>query len=86
MLALIEKIDKKIKKLQDKKNEIQGACSHPEIFYRYSGSTGNYDPTDDGYTFEYRCRDCDKWGCIEDPSEAHAFKLARETKYVEGKI
>lgn len=81
MIKSIEKINKKLEKLQEKKKEIQDGCIHPEILYRYIGSTGNYDPSDDGYTFCYICEHCGKSGFIENPTESHSFKLERKTRY-----
>ena len=35
-------------------------CPHNTPKYKYNGSTGNYDPSSDGYWIEWNCPDCEK--------------------------
>ena len=83
MIKKIKKINAKIAELELEKKQIQENCSHRQIFYRYHGSTGNYDPSDDGYIFEYKCTMCEKNKFIHDEDLAYVFRMARESTYWE---
>lgn len=41
--------------------ELQEKCEHPHATKVGRGSTGNYDPTQDCYWWEFKCPDCDKF-------------------------
>jgi sRNA-binding carbon storage regulator CsrA len=58
--AEIEKIKKRILKDTKKIEKLQNECLHPNVNVKYHGSTGNYDPHNDGYTPEYHCPICSK--------------------------
>lgn len=39
---------------------LQEQCTHTNVTKKYSGSTGNYDPSADSYWIDWHCPDCDK--------------------------
>lgn len=48
--------------LEARVSEIQTQCSHPAaaLTKKHGASTGNYDPSNDGYWTEFHCGLCDK--------------------------
>ena len=56
----IEKLQAKIRKIQNKIEELQFLCSHPGLKITHGGNTGNLCEVDDQYWTNYRCPWCDK--------------------------
>ena len=40
--------------------KLQNECAHPAASKKYGASTGNYDPSADGYWIDWNCPDCGK--------------------------
>lgn len=61
-MSIIQELRQSITDAQKKIKQIQEACSHPELTLKieHSSSTGNYDPTCDGYWTTYTCGLCEK--------------------------
>lgn len=58
----------------EKRIAIQAACPHETPTYAYRGSTGNYDPSNDGYWIEWACPDCGKrWHTEQDIANLRRF-------------
>lgn len=47
-------------RLSEELYELQSICTHPTVTKQYRGSSGNYDPSNDGYWINWHCPDCDK--------------------------
>jgi hypothetical protein len=39
---------------------LQDTCAHPTPTYKYCGSSGSYDPSNDSYWIDWHCPDCNK--------------------------
>ena len=39
---------------------LQIECQHPNATKKYGASTGNYDPSANGYWIDFQCPDCGK--------------------------
>lgn len=55
------RIQKNIEKWRVRLIKLQSSCMHPDVAITYNGSTGNFDPIDDGYYKSYKCPDCNKY-------------------------
>jgi len=51
---------KKVQLICDEIVALQKECSHIHLTKKYGASTGNYDPSSDGYWLDWHCTDCDK--------------------------
>lgn len=67
-----QQISRKYKKLQEKLQSVyadidalQESCKHNFAVKKHRASTGNYDPSCDGYWIEYKCPDCGKFWTVE---------------------
>ena len=47
--------------VREMRDKMQGNCLHPDVDKKYCGSTGNYDPSADGYWIDWSCPDCGKF-------------------------
>jgi len=56
----VKKINENISALRKNLSEIQETCPHINLTKTSHGSTGNYDPTQDSYWYEFICHDCGK--------------------------
>ena len=59
------RIKKNITKWTKKLAELQMSCPHSNTITTYHGSTGNFDPIDDGYYKKHHCQDCGHRWCDE---------------------
>jgi len=60
-------IKEQVKGIQDKIEQfnaeiryIRETCPHIDTTVEHIGSTGNFDPMDDGYVKYFKCKDCGK--------------------------
>lgn len=51
---------KEIERLQSLILKYQEKCKHKNLSKKAHGDTGNYDPSNDRYWYEYHCFDCNK--------------------------
>lgn len=58
--ARARRIKKQLDKYHQQYVALQEECTHPNVTEKYGSSTGNYDPSNDGYWIDYYCPDCDK--------------------------
>lgn len=61
-MSIVEQLETQIAELRLKISTIQSECSHP-MSARVSlpgASTGNYDPSNDGYWVDHECLLCQK--------------------------
>jgi hypothetical protein len=61
------KIKEQVKEIQDKIQQlnselvyIRETCPHIDTTVEHIGSTGNFDPIDDGYVKLFKCKECGK--------------------------
>ena len=66
----VTRLNKKLQNIQNQILELQEMCDHSgDLIYEYHGSSGNYDPSNNGYWIEWRCHDCGKfWTTTQDNS------------------
>ena len=57
----VKELQDKIKQLNSEILFIRESCPHIHFSVQQIGSTGNFDPMDDGYTNYYKCVECGKW-------------------------
>jgi hypothetical protein len=57
-------IKKNLKKYKDELIELQNICLHEDAIVEHKGSTGNYDPSTDGYWTEHHCLTCGKFWSV----------------------
>lgn len=49
--------------------KITNECPHLDLTYKYNGSSGNWDKSDDQYWIDWKCHDCSKsWTTSQDYS------------------
>ena len=57
----VKEIQDKIEQLNSQLRHIRySCCNHIDTSVEYIGSTGNFDPSDDGYEKKFTCLDCGK--------------------------
>ena len=57
----VKEIQDKIEQLNSQLRHIRDwCCNHIDTSVEHIGSTGNFDPTDDGYEKKFTCLDCGK--------------------------
>lgn len=50
-------------------HSLQENCPHEDLTYKYGGSSGNWDKSDDSYWIDWKCNDCYKtWTTSQDNS------------------
>lgn len=78
----VESIDEQVADLFKKKRDIQESCEHMgELTYKYCGSSGNYDPSNDAYWIQWNCKDCGKsWTTDQNYDEVRKYPNAKEIK------
>lgn len=63
----IERLNSKIQKLREDIKQVQEACPHADLTYKYGGDSGNYDRSQDCYWIDWHCNDCGKsWTTDQD--------------------
>ena len=65
MATTVNDLNAEIDKINVQIKQIQSECNHPPscVDIKAHGSSGNYDPSNDGYWNSYHCLVCDKrWG------------------------
>ena len=62
-----ESIKERVKEIQDEIEHLNSqlrfmrtSCTHIDTSVEHIGSTGNFDPSDDGYEKKFTCLDCGK--------------------------
>ena len=62
--------------------DLQEECQHRgELTYKYQGSSGNYDPSNDCYWIDWECHDCGKrWTTDQNYDEVRKYPNAKELK------
>jgi hypothetical protein len=61
MAVAVNKLNKRIASAQKKIKDIQSQCTHMDVVKTPKGSSGNYDPQDDRWWKECKCKICQKW-------------------------
>ena len=56
----VKEIQNNIEHLNSQVRLIRNSCHHVDLSIQHIGSTGNFDPTDDGYVKRYECLECGK--------------------------
>lgn len=56
----VKEIQDKIVQLNSELNYLRGTCPHIDTTVEHIGSTGNFDPSDDGYVKYFKCKECGK--------------------------
>jgi len=56
----VKEIQNNIEHLNSQVRLIRNSCPHVDLSIEHIGSTGNFDPTDDGYVKRYECLECGK--------------------------
>ena len=56
----VKEIHDKIEWLNSELRYLRDCCNHLDTSVEHIGSTGNFDPTDDGYEKRYECLECGK--------------------------
>jgi hypothetical protein len=61
-MSIVKELQDQIKEIHEKIVDIQENCNHPESALEKKGnsSTGNWDPMDNCYWWEFHCKLCDK--------------------------
>jgi hypothetical protein len=55
--------------LADQLHSLRENCSHEDLTYKYGGSSGNWDKSDNSYWIDWKCGDCGKtWTTSQDNS------------------
>ena len=74
-MSKISDIKEAISKLQKELRDEQSKCSHTQVIYENTSSTGNYDPNDDSYTNHVTCIDCGKTMMFDSEKESLDYRL-----------
>ena len=56
----VKEIQDNIEQLYSELRYLRDECNHNDFSTHHLGSTGNFDPADDGYIKRYECRECGK--------------------------
>ena len=56
----VKEIQDYIQRLNAEILYIRETCPHTDASVEHIGSTGNFDPTDDGYEKLFKCKECGK--------------------------
>ena len=56
----VKEIQDKIVQLNSELRYLRETCPHTDASVEHIGSTGNFDPADDGYEKKFTCLDCGK--------------------------
>jgi hypothetical protein len=56
----VKEIQDYIQRLNAEILYIRETCPHTDVTIEHIGSTGNFDPSDDGYVKRYECLECGK--------------------------
>lgn len=63
---------------------LQDTCPHQDLTYKYEGSSGNWDRSDDIYWIDWKCQDCGKaWSTSQNDSwnlTTKVYPQARQVK------
>lgn len=65
MKSYIKGLYNQLNEIQRKIESYQSKCKHEEVVKTPRSNTGNYDPNDDRYWYECKCKNCNKYW-IED--------------------
>lgn len=62
-----QELDNKQVKLFKELKILQDTCPHQDLTYKYEGSSGNWDKSDNIYWINWKCHDCGKaWSTSQD--------------------
>ncbi len=56
----VKEIQDKIVQLNSELRHLRETCPHIDTTVEHIGSTGNFDPSDDGYEKLFKCKECGK--------------------------
>ena len=56
----VKEIQDEIEHLNSQLRFMRNSCPHIDFSTQHIGSTGNFDPSDDGYVKRYECLECGK--------------------------
>jgi hypothetical protein len=56
----VKEIQDKIEWLNSELRYLRETCPHIDTSVEHIGSTGNFDPSDDGYEKLFKCKECGK--------------------------
>lgn len=71
----IERINIKINALNEEIKTTQESCPHADLEYKYGGSSGNYDRSQDDYWLDWKCNDCGKRWTTSQENPWHQTKI-----------
>lgn len=84
----LKTIENKIDKLEAEIANIQENCPHENLTYKYCGSTGHYDRSDDAYWMIWKCQDCKKqWQTSQNDAynlKTNVYPQAKRVKSMNG--
>jgi transposase-like protein len=64
-------------------DQLEKECPHQDLTYKYGGSSGNWDKSDDKYWIDWKCHDCGKsWTTSQDNTWHLTRKVYPQAKQV----
>jgi hypothetical protein len=62
------RLEASISKASQALSELQKECNHSgDLTYKFNGSSGNYDRSQDSYWIEWKCNDCgERWNTTQE--------------------